>query len=333
MNFNFNWLKKRLTFVIIPDANNQVVRLRLSGWMLTLSLAVIVALAAISVILSVIQARNAGTTQFLQRELASKTALYEQTLAEKNETIESQLNDLIRLSQQAEEVKEKIEELKQLENEVKWLTSGMNGDKPVVTLSAPGEEEAASLGGVPHPIQDEDAREWIASTEQSFQELNEEADELFGGMTDTKKAVQELQYKLAHTPTIWPTDSRTISSGFGIRVDPFNRRPSFHNGIDISGRQGSPVYAAADGTVVEAGWNDGEGYNIIIDHGNDLRTQYMHLQKLMVDSGDKVTKGGQIATMGSTGRSTGPHLHYTVLQKGKAVDPSPYLKASRKDER
>ncbi len=128
-----------------------------------------------------------------------------------------------------------------------------------------------------------------------------------------------------HIPTLWPC-SGYVASGFGWRRDPvIPGRYEFHEGIDIAAPYGTPVYAAASGKVIAAWWNGGYGRTVIIDHGNGLRTVYAHLLKIDVKVGQVVKKGQKIGEVGSTGRSTGPHLHFEVRVWGVPVDPMRYL--------
>ena len=130
-------------------------------------------------------------------------------------------------------------------------------------------------------------------------------------------------------PHLWPTEGGWISSGFGVRVDPFTGRPAMHRGVDIADRPGAPVYAASRGVVVFAGPMKDFGRMVEIAHGYGYRTRYGHLSRVLVRPGDVVEVGQIIGRIGSTGRSTGPHLHYEVHRYGKALDPRPFLPASR----
>lgn len=130
-------------------------------------------------------------------------------------------------------------------------------------------------------------------------------------------------------PSGRPIKSGWISSYFGRRIDPFTGRPSFHPGIDFAGKMGSPVLAVASGVVVFAGRDHGYGNLVQIDHGNGYATRYGHCEKILVKVGDKVRKNQKIALMGSTGRSTGPHVHFEVLRHGKIVNPARYVGAAR----
>lgn len=122
-----------------------------------------------------------------------------------------------------------------------------------------------------------------------------------------------------------PIQSGWLSSYYGIRKDPFSGMPAMHKGLDFAGKEGEPVKSTGAGIVVWAGTRSGYGELVEIDHGNDLTTRYGHNKKLNVKIGDVVTKGQHIAVMGNTGRSTGAHVHYEVLRKGKQQDPLPYV--------
>lgn len=127
-----------------------------------------------------------------------------------------------------------------------------------------------------------------------------------------------------HTPSIWPTHGY-ISSGFGYRRHPIRRTISFHRGIDIANCRGTKVYATADGVVDFTGWQSGYGRFVSIDHGYGIKTKYGHLQKIIVEMGQKVRRGDLIGTMGSSGVSTGPHLQYEVRILNNAVNPLNYI--------
>ena len=121
-----------------------------------------------------------------------------------------------------------------------------------------------------------------------------------------------------------------ITSGFGLRMDPFMGRMALHSGTDIKEEPGTPVRATAGGKVVSAGWSGGYGNMVEIEHENALSTRYGHLSMISVAEGDHVSPGTIVGRVGSTGRSTGPHLHYEVRMDGEAVDPARFLRASDK---
>ncbi len=130
---------------------------------------------------------------------------------------------------------------------------------------------------------------------------------------------------LMRLPTRLPLDDAERVSGFGNRDDPFTGRRAFHAGLDFAAAPGTPIQAAGGGTVAFAGVKSDYGQVVEIDHGNGLMTRYAHASRLWVKTGDLVAPGDAIAAVGSSGRSTGPHLHFEVLRHGEAVNPRRYL--------
>ena len=144
----------------------------------------------------------------------------------------------------------------------------------------------------------------------------------------TRAQVERLNRTLALVPYRKPVIGEIeFTSGFGIRSDPFLGRPAMHTGLDFRAATGDPVRATANGKVVSSGWAGGYGRMVEVDHGNGLSTRYGHLSEINVKVGDTVRIGQVIGTVGSTGRSTGPHLHYETRIDGEAVDPQKFLRA------
>lgn len=127
-------------------------------------------------------------------------------------------------------------------------------------------------------------------------------------------------------PSRRPISDGWLSSYYGDRIDPFNGKTTFHHGLDFAGKEGSPIVAVADGLVSWIGKRSGYGKTVDIDHGNGYITRYAHNKSLLVSLGDKVAKGQQIALMGSTGRSTGPHVHFELLREGRTINPYSFVK-------
>ncbi len=128
-------------------------------------------------------------------------------------------------------------------------------------------------------------------------------------------------------PAIQPIsnkDLRRTASGYGIRIDPIYRTPRFHSGMDFSAKVGTEIYATGNGVVTFAGWKQGYGNCLMIDHGYGFETLYGHMSKFKVRVGQKVTRGEVIGEVGNTGKSTGPHLHYEVIVRGRHDNPSKY---------
>jgi murein DD-endopeptidase MepM/ murein hydrolase activator NlpD len=130
-------------------------------------------------------------------------------------------------------------------------------------------------------------------------------------------------------PTEPPVADAPLGSAFGWRIDPFTGRSAMHTGLDFASPQGTPIVAAAGGVVVTQEYHPAYGNMIEVDHGNDLVTRYAHTSKVFVKKGDLVKRGQKIAEVGSTGRSTGPHLHFEVIVQGQMQDPMKFLSAGR----
>lgn len=144
----------------------------------------------------------------------------------------------------------------------------------------------------------------------------------------TRAQVDKLTRTLSLVPYRKPVVGNVeFSSGFGVRSDPFLGRPAMHSGLDFRASTGDPVRATANGKVVNAGWSGGYGRMVEIDHGNGLSTRYGHLSAINVKVGERIAIGQVIGEVGSTGRSTGPHLHYETRIDGDAVDPQKFLRA------
>ncbi len=138
-----------------------------------------------------------------------------------------------------------------------------------------------------------------------------------------------LQSALSSLPLLRPSDIFRLTSEYGPRRDPFTRRLQNHLGIDLAGPSGTPVMATASGVVTRAGTQSGYGRIVVIDHGNGIETRYAHLRRVNVSVGDEVTVRQVVGQLGSTGRSTGPHVHYEVRFQSESLDPLPFLEAGR----
>jgi murein DD-endopeptidase MepM/ murein hydrolase activator NlpD len=152
----------------------------------------------------------------------------------------------------------------------------------------------------------------------------------FKALFKSWKKLDQLQDGVIAVPSEKPVKSSvSFESPFGVRSDPFGRGRAMHAGIDLAGPVGTPIHATADGTVARSGWNSGGYGNLVeLDHGRGITTRYGHLSKISAEPGSRVTRGQVIGYMGSTGRSTGSHLHYEVRIDGRAVNPIPFMKST-----
>jgi murein DD-endopeptidase MepM/ murein hydrolase activator NlpD len=152
----------------------------------------------------------------------------------------------------------------------------------------------------------------------------------FKALFKSWKKLDQLQDGVIAVPSEKPVKSSvSFESPFGVRSDPFGRGRAMHAGIDLAGPVGTPIHATADGTVARSGWNSGGYGNLVeLDHGRGITTRYGHLSKITAEPGSRVARGQVIGYMGSTGRSTGSHLHYEVRIDGRAVNPIPFMKST-----
>jgi murein DD-endopeptidase MepM/ murein hydrolase activator NlpD len=153
-------------------------------------------------------------------------------------------------------------------------------------------------------------------------------DPRFARLAASLARMSTLERGLTGLPQVLPASHDFISSGFGYRSDPFNGSAAFHAGLDFRGPKGAPIYAAAKGVVSFAGVRSGYGNCVEIDHGNGLKTRYAHMSRIAAKVGQAVAAGHVIGAIGSTGRSTGPHLHFEVRINDRPVNPRPFLEAA-----
>ena len=166
--------------------------------------------------------------------------------------------------------------------------------------------------------------ELVKQMRQDLRRLDEEATVEGKSLGELEGLLQNKRVLLTHTPSLWPTRG-WLTSGFGYRISPFTGLRQRHEGIDISNRIGTPIIAPADGVVTNIGREWGFGKILVISHGFGFITRFAHLDRIDVKIGQKVKRGEEVAKMGSTGRSTGPHLHYEVRVNGVPVNPLKYI--------
>jgi murein DD-endopeptidase MepM/ murein hydrolase activator NlpD len=154
------------------------------------------------------------------------------------------------------------------------------------------------------------------------------ADPNFKQMFMTWKKLDQVDNGSIAIPSSMPVTGTNFTSGFGVRSDPFQRRAAMHAGVDLAGPIGTRIYATADGIVNRSEWVNGYGNLVEVNHGRGIQTRYGHLSRSMVKPGQRVKRGDLIALMGSTGRSTGSHLHYEVRLDGKAVNPVAFMQTN-----
>jgi len=292
------------------------------------------AVLALSGCIAALQIRSAFKIDSLHDEMSQQSNSFTHTVNDKDDSIGTLQEEIGRLNRQAEEMKGKINDLRELENKLKTfieqygrLTETSATSMPAAT-GTEADQTISSLSSSPSPSVQE-AKYLIAMAEQSgldFREISSLVDTMEAAMEQSVKQAQARQAILDALPTGWPTKrSAKLTSGFGYRSDPFTRKSTFHAGVDIGGNTGDPVFSAGDGTVEETGRDASEGNYIVINHHNGLKTKYMHLSRIEAREGDEVVRGEKIGLMGSTGRSTGAHLHFQVMQHDEPINPMRYL--------
>jgi len=161
-------------------------------------------------------------------------------------------------------------------------------------------------------------------TPGAIQSIKQRAESMEKNLSYVMHFFENQNTSLATTPTIWPTIG-WVSSSFGPRIDPFTGRNAMHTGLDIATNLNNPVVATANGIVVQVGFDKYKGNFVILGHGNGFSTEYWHLQKYVVKSGQKVDRGQLVGYVGKTGKALGPHLHYEVHLNGKPINPIDYI--------
>jgi len=240
-------------------------------------------------------------------------------LEEKVTTVLKQEEMLIQYEEANKEIQKQIEELTILESQLSDIISSLNPDRMI------SYEEDGPQGGLEWDGPVVDNVDLIPTSNVDIVSLKDEIPVLIEKYEYALHEVEQVKDKLKSVPIYWPADTERITSEFGERSDPFTRRQAFHNGIDLAGPWGTEIYATGDGVVEFADRDGGYGQSIVIDHGNSYKTRYAHLARIDVEVGDTVEQGELIGLMGTTGRSTGVHLHYEIILNGEIIDPFPYM--------
>ncbi|HLF86496.1 MAG TPA: peptidoglycan DD-metalloendopeptidase family protein [Nitrospiria bacterium] len=167
--------------------------------------------------------------------------------------------------------------------------------------------------------------ELVKGMQEDLKRFSGEAEKQELSLSKLMEAIKEKQAKWASTPSIWPVNGGHVTSGFGLRISPFTEKISMHSGLDIAARPDTPVMAPAGGRVMFEGNDGGLGNAVKIDHGYGIQSIYGHLSRTNVKIGQRIKRGSIIGFVGSTGLSTGPHLHYEVIQNQRPVNPTRYI--------
>jgi murein DD-endopeptidase MepM/ murein hydrolase activator NlpD len=204
-----------------------------------------------------------------------------------------------------------------------WAKSRL-GVEPSLLAAGPTEEDDSAISNAGALSGDVLALDPIALPLET-ERIDEDGTQVQYGLSQLLEYFQDAERVLQHTPSVRPTRGTWITSGFGRRRDPIFNIWLMHKGLDIGGQTGMEITCPADGVVIFAERRGGYGMTVVIHHGFGLQTHYAHLSRYSVRVGQRVQRGEVIALMGSTGKSTGPHLHYEVRRNGEPLDPARFI--------
>jgi len=228
---------------------------------------------------------------------------------------------LAALADKIEQINSKMVELKEFDNKLRVMVNLEPGDDSTQFLGIGGSDPSLMDPGY---SLEEAHQKLVRLMHQSLDNLDTEISIQTQEKVELYGFLEAQKSMFACTPSIWPANG-WVSSKFGYRISPFTNEKEFHEGLDISARIGSQVIAPADGVVASIGETYGFGIILTINHGYGLKTMYGHLSKVQVKKGQSVKRGENVALIGNTGRSTGPHLHYEVQLNGVPVNPMNYI--------
>jgi murein DD-endopeptidase MepM/ murein hydrolase activator NlpD len=307
--------RKEYSFLIFNHTGSPIKKLSISGRLITSSLCIGTVVFIGLTILAV-------DYLSLKRD-ASRSITIAEELTQQNDLIDHQKNQIQNFANQINELKYHLSELNEFEKKMRIIANFDDGDDETdgvfgVGGSMPEDlDPSIELNEMQSALLQE-MHEQVSHLDQVAVSQQERFETLFGHM-------QEQRNILACTPTIRPVEGGYISSIFGYRISPFTERKEFHKGLDIATQMGTPIAATADGVVSFSGEKGTMGNMIVINHGYGFTTRYGHCKELLKKKGDAVKRGEVIATVGNSGRSTGPHVHYEVQLNKVQVNPNRYI--------
>lgn len=289
-------MSKRFTILIIPEGSHRVRRFALRLSALKWSAAGVACCVLLMIGLAV-YALKAGFDRSEFERLREQSRLHRQEM---------------------EQLVAKLEDLR------KELLIMAQNDAKMRVMNKLTKPKADTLGGVGGPAVGDEPADNLANLQQQIDNLRREVDLRRVSQEEIQGFLNDQRSLLGSRPNGWPLRG-WVTSDFGIRRDPFDGQRRMHEGIDIATRTGAPVLATAAGIVREVGTEPGYGKLVVIEHGYGFATAYGHNSRILVRVGQRVKRGDIVATAGSTGRSTGPHVHYEVRLNGVPVNPTKFL--------
>jgi len=293
--------EKKITFLVVPE-KGKIYSKKTSVYLIYSTLLVLVFFLTVGIFSGI----NYLKLDFDRKKLSS--------LKEENRYLENEITELFSVISQ---LKDQMGTLIQREKNIRMV------------FDLPEVDDAIREVGIGGP--DLDFYPFKSEASEEVRVVEKELDKLLRQAKFEKESFDQIYSQLVskkevldHTPSIWPAKGY-LSRGFGVKPSPFTGLKQPHLGIDIAASKGTPVWSTACGIVEYTGWHKGLGKLIIIDHGYGYKTHYGHLNEIKVKRGQRIKRGKLLGTIGNTGYSTGPHLHYEVHYKGKAVNPQKYI--------
>jgi murein DD-endopeptidase MepM/ murein hydrolase activator NlpD len=288
----------------VPDGTGRVKQLTVSR-LLLVSLFMLLSLSVIALFLT-IQAYSDSKSPRLE-ELRRENALLKE--------------ELLQIASKIDQFTQEMTELREMDRQLMVVLN---------LESVESSEQFQGVGGSDPALFDPETtvaqvdRGLVMAMHRSLEHLNSDIELSREDKARLQFFLENQKTRQASMPSIWPANG-WLSSSFGYRDSPFTGEREFHKGVDISTRTGEPIVASAEGVVSFTGWDGGFGQVVIIEHSHGFKTTYAHLKKFIVKEGQHVKRGETIGLVGSSGRSTGPHLHYEVHLNGVAVNPIRYV--------
>jgi len=260
-----------------------------------------------------------STTVFFCDYIQIKRKVYK--LNRLRQETQAQKSQIRFFSDRIEDLEEQLSKLKDFDRKIRIIANLEKGQDTTPIMGIGG----SSPSDIREKLKREnDENGLIQQMRSDIERLKSEVMSREESLSELEKLFQSKKEMLAHTPSIWPTVG-WVTSDFGFRINPFTGLTQMHEGIDISNRVGTPVITPADGIISDIGNDWIFGKIIVISHGFGMTTRYAHLNKVLVRIGQKVKRGDKIAEVGTSGRTTGPHLHYEVRLNGVPANPMRYI--------
>ncbi|BEP28951.1 M23 family metallopeptidase [Helicovermis profundi] len=329
-NLKSNYKESTLTFMIVPENNKKIKKYSFKKPTILFSFGVSILIISIIFVSNFYFYINNNFLTSKNIELTKTIEINNDKIAnltELNETQNTKIDVLKKsVNASADYFDKKFSELENLENKLNSLVATLNtNDSKDIKIPTSRSLDRTTIMEKNKQLVTE--KENLISEAKSISKEDEIDIILKEQTNDFSKLISDVEERLKFLecrPDLVPTSGR-LSSKFGKRIDPITGKHSFHDGIDIANKVGTPVKSAGNGIVIKTAYSKSYGNIIIIDHGYNYKTVYAHLSKILIKEGQEVQKGDKIAEMGNTGRSTGPHLHFEIRYKNQKINPETIL--------